>query len=329
MRVDRGSQFIRQWKLLALLSARRFGCTLAEMAEDLSYHPRTIRRDLGVLESAGFLLERDRRPGNREVVFKLPSAYRAPNIPFNLAELMAVYFSSNLLKGLRGSPFKEGIESAVGKIEKTLPIQVLDYLFTGRNALLAKALSHKDYRPHAETLEILQRAVAERRKVDLVYQAYGRSKPDRHVFQPWCMTFAEGSFYLIGYSEPRKARRIFLLDRVRRASLLDAKFEVPEDFDPDAFLEEGFGIYHEDKIYDVKIEFAKGEAQFIRERVWHPTQKILSLKDGRVVLSMKVAGLMDVVRWVLSYGDGAKALEPPELVDQVRRQLRQGAALYR
>ncbi len=41
----RGSQFLRQWKILSLLSARRYGISLEELAQELEYHPRTIRRE--------------------------------------------------------------------------------------------------------------------------------------------------------------------------------------------------------------------------------------------------------------------------------------------
>jgi hypothetical protein len=46
----RGSQFVRQWKLLLLL--RQGQHTLSGLAQQLGCCQRTIRRDLAVLESA-------------------------------------------------------------------------------------------------------------------------------------------------------------------------------------------------------------------------------------------------------------------------------------
>lgn len=47
----RGSQFVRQWRLLVLL--RGSPRTLKWLADELGVHQRTIRRDLEVLQDAG------------------------------------------------------------------------------------------------------------------------------------------------------------------------------------------------------------------------------------------------------------------------------------
>lgn len=324
----RGSQFLRQWNLLSLLGARRFGCTFEELAGELKYHPRTIRRDAEVLEGAGFPIERVRDPATREVRLKLPQQVRTPNIPFTLMELLSFYFASSMLKSLRGTPMKEGLDTALRKIEKTLPIHVLDHVAGAQNGLLARPGPLKDYRAHVDTLGKVQQAVSERRKLRVSYRAYGRPKAEEHVYRPYCLTFTDGSLYVIGYSELRQAMRTLLLERIERATLLEERFGVPADFDAEDYLEQSFGIWREDATREVKIEFSRGEAQFIREREWHPTQRLQELKDGRVILTMKVAGLVDVCRWALSYGKGARVLAPAELARQVERQLREGARQY-
>jgi predicted DNA-binding transcriptional regulator YafY len=45
---------VRQWELLALLKAR--GRTMAELADVVRVHVRTVRRDLDALQEAGFPL---------------------------------------------------------------------------------------------------------------------------------------------------------------------------------------------------------------------------------------------------------------------------------
>lgn len=292
----RGSQFIRQWELLSILGARRFGCTLEELADDLEHHPRTIRRDVEVLEAAGFPIERHRDAATREVKLRVPERYRAPSIPFTLMEVLSFYFSANLLKSLKGTPMKEGLDTALAKIERTLPVHVLEYVSNAENAFLAKAGPRKDYRAHVETLRKIHEAVAARRKLDVAYRAYEREKAEDHVYRPYGVMFAEGSLYVLGYSELRGAMRTLLLDRIEGVRLLDDTFQAPADFDAEEYLEESFGVWREDKTHEVKIEFAREEAQFIKEREWHPTQRIEQLRDGRVVLSMRVAGLGNASR---------------------------------
>jgi predicted DNA-binding transcriptional regulator YafY len=71
----------------------------------------------------------------------------------------------------------------------------------------------------------------------------------------------------------------------------------------------------------VVIEFSAAKSALVRSRVWHPTQAMEELADGRVRLSFTCASLIPIVSWVLEWGPHARALEPPELVADVVAEL--------
>ena len=56
-------QLLRQWKLLQRLSDEQDGVLLTQLSSELGVSARTVRRDLGVLQAAGFPL--DERLGER------------------------------------------------------------------------------------------------------------------------------------------------------------------------------------------------------------------------------------------------------------------------
>src|SRR5262249_10530010 len=60
----------------------------------------------------------------------------------------------------------------------------------------------------------------------------------------------------------------------------------------------------------VRVAFAKGVAPYIRERLWHPTQKLRDLPDGRLELTLQVADTQEVRRWILGWGAQAEVLQP-------------------
>ena len=66
------------------------------------------------------------------------------------------------------------------------------------------------------------------------------------------------------------------------------------------------------------MRFTKTVAPFIKEKNWHPTQKIKNLKDGSVELSLQLSHLSDIQRWILGWGSQATVLEPKELAESVR-----------
>lgn len=315
----RGNQFIRQWSLLKALEARRSGgMTIEDLCTELEANRRTVYRDIDVLRAAGFAVDKEKRDDGR-VFYYIPQGARSPAVPFTATELLALYFSQGLLRVLDGTPFKAGIDSALEKIERTLPVHALDFVGAANQGLVLKSTAFKDYAAHARTMEELMRATRERRKVELTYHALHSGEPSIHRFHPYCSTLHNGSFYWIGFSELRGAMRTLLLDRVRKVRRLDEPFAVPEGFDPEAFLEESFGITHEGRTEEVRIEFRPEAARPVKERTWHPTQRLTERPDGSIELVMNTAGLEEVYRWVMSFGPDAKVLAPPALAERVRK----------
>lgn len=325
----RGGQFVRQWSLLKALEARRTGgMTIEDLCGTLEANRRTVYRDLDVLRAAGFAVDKETREDGR-VYYLIPQGARTPTIPFTATELLALYFSQGLLKPLEGTPFKQGIASALEKIERTLPVHALDFVGASNQALVLKATAFKDYAAHARKMDDLLRASRERRKVELSYHALHSGEVSIHRFHPYCSTLHNSSFYWIGHSELRGAMRTLLLDRIRHVKVLEEAFHVPETFDPETFLEESFGITHEGRTEEVRIAFAAGAARPVQERTWHPSQRIEKRPDGSIVLTMNTAGLEEVYRWVLSYGAEAKVLAPLALADRVKRAHEDAARRYR
>ena len=90
-----------------------------------------------------------------------------------------------------------------------------------------------------------------------------------------------------------------------------------------------FGVWERKKQHNVRIRFTGPAARYIEERRWHPSQKLTRRRDGSVELSMTLSDIGEVGRWVLTWGDSARALAPWELVGFVRDTARSVADQYR
>jgi proteasome accessory factor C len=78
-----------------------------------------------------------------------------------------------------------------------------------------------------DTLAAIRRALAEGRKLELDYYSFGRDARSRRVVQPWRLFAAAGAWYLAGWCETAAAERLFRLDRIHQARVLDAPAERP------------------------------------------------------------------------------------------------------
>lgn len=305
-------------RLIRRFTHARTGSTIPELVREFQVSRRTVYRDLRLLERAGFRLEgltADNEPRKR---WRLTEGQRRhTDTVFTDEELMSMYFCVNLLSPLRGTPLRQGLEAALQKIESTFGPRdrerFADLVFTH----VARLGPHKDYAPHAATLGALSRACLDRRRVRLTYRAAVDGETKTYAFHPYCLAWSGGELYTIGHSELRGDVRTLRIDRIARLELAEGTFDRPRDFDPEEYLLRGFGIYAEGELEKVKIEFSGKAAAAVRDKEWHPTQRIEDGPDGRVIVKMTVQGLSEVARWVLYHAPQAKVLEPASLREMV------------
>src|SRR5207302_47328 len=70
--------------------------------------------------------------------------------------------------------------------------------------------------------------------------------------------------------------------------------------------------------FGVVIRFDELVADYVREKRWHPSQQLIELEDGSVELRLKLSSLVEIQRWILSWGGHANALAPDELAESVK-----------
>jgi hypothetical protein len=111
------------------------------------------------------------------------------------------------------------------------------------------------------------------------------------------------------------------VERIRTVELTSRRFDVPASFDAEAYLAGAWGMLRGDLV-TVRVIFARAVAPYIRERLWHPSQKLRDLPDGRVEMTLTVADTLEVRRWIVGYGVQAEVVEP----ERLRRELMLEAA---
>ena len=83
-----------------------------------------------------------------------------------------------------------------------------------------------------------------------------------------------------------------------------------------------------DEEVDVVLEFAASVAERVAETVWHPSQRLTRLDDGRLRFEVRLPSLLEFVPWVRSWGHAVQVLAPADLRDEIAASHRAAAALY-
>ncbi len=316
----RGDQLARQWRIIQTLVTSKYGKTVADLVREENCHPRTIYRDLEALQEAGFPIYSDRVDGKG--VWSVVDEYKhLLPVPFTLPELMALYFSRDLISVFKGTVFYDSLEALFQKIKTTLPPESLEYMDRVEQTLHIGFKPHKDFKRFREIIKQINDAAVNRRTIDMIYKTMSRGgEENRRKVDPYKVMFFDSTFYLIGNCHLRNEVRMFVLDRIKMLRVTDETYEVPSDFDLETYMQSPFKVIH-DKPVKVTIRFDKKAAGYIKEKIWHHSQQIEPQKDGSIIFLAEVAGTEEVKHWVMSWGTSAEVLSPDSLREEIASEL--------
>jgi predicted DNA-binding transcriptional regulator YafY len=275
-----------------------------------------VRRDLEALEAAGFPLLTERVEGR--VVWKLLDGFRRiPALTFSPTELMALTFSRGLLRPLEGTQLQGALDSALAKAAAALPAPGHDYLQQLDGCFAIGLGPHVSYRAHRETIDKLTEAITKGRTVQLRYFTASRTATTRREVDPYRLWYASGGLYLAAHCHLRNAVRLFAVERIRTCTLTDHAFQLPLHFDLEAYMGDALRVMRGTPV-TVELLFDKATAAWVKDRIWHASQRTTPQPGGRLRMTLRVAATPELVGWILGFGAGVRVLSPPELQAAVR-----------
>ena len=324
------SQAVRVIKMLDRLRGRRFGCSLADLAEEFNISERQVRRDLEVLTESGYALKSVTISEKSGIALMqaAPSSLR-----LSVRERFTLLATRRVFDILKHTPLYEDIQSIYEKIVSSLPSsQQADLENFGDRFVFLPDHGTKIYRDKDDILDALLTGVIRRWKVKYRYRPH-RGRAREGQLAPYALVLYKNGLYVIGKradSDPKDTPHVYAAERFLDAEHIRASsFELPSNFSVDQFFSGAFGIHHGNASHRVIIDFSADARNLIKSRVWHENQKITSADGNKVRLSFDVSDLTQVVSWVLSWGPMAKVIGPDELKEKVYQELDDATKMYR
>ena len=284
-----------------------------ELAAELNVSERTVHRYIAMLDEMGIPIysERGRYGG-----FSLVRGYKLPPLVFTAEEATVLYMGANLVRDVWGQTYDDAATAVTAKLDNVLPddlraevSQLQQYLAVGR-------LAARDYQPWESTIHTLRQCILDRLCVRLVYQGLARQKKVERVVEPYGLAFKWGQWYLAGFCQLRKDMRTFRVDRIQQVHPLKEQFTMPNDFDARDYLQRAMQF---ETPHQIVVHLDARVAQSVREWDSNWLEITDNGDDGSITVRFGTTNLDWAVGWVLSYGSTAKALEPPELVERVKK----------
>lgn len=281
----------RQIGILSILLQRET-VTAPYLAERFEVSRRTIGRDLEDLCKAGIPIA-TRQGVNGGI--SIMDDYKIDKTLLTDTELRDVLAGLRSLESVNDT-------NRYGQLMEKLSAGSSDFMVGNQSVLIDLSSWYKD--TLAPKIEQIRAAIEEGRELTFVY--YSPKGESLRCIEPYYLIFRWSSWYVWGWCKKREDFRLFKLNRMEEVTASGDVFAKRPGVMPDLSNERIFpgGI-------KVQVLFeAECEWRLVEEFGSGSFQK---RDDGRLLFRADYTDLDNLVSWLLTFGDKAVVLDPPEI----------------
>jgi predicted DNA-binding transcriptional regulator YafY len=284
-------------------------------AEDMATHfevsVRTIYRDIAALGEAGVPIT-----GEAGVGYSLVRSYHLPPVMLTADEAAALFVGAEMVRHFTDASLSAPMNAALDKLRAVLPRDRQEHVERlARQTVVMGRIGNNVTDPSAQPwLLAVQRGVAQRRVLRLLYRGAGRAEETAREVEPLGVVFYGGAWYLVAWCRLRRDFRHFRTDRVQRLEMLSETFPARPEFSLPAHLEQQMA---QKETLPARVWFAKRVQDRARSESY-ATLVEERQRDGGAEFSLFTYCHEWLARWILSFGPDAEAIDPPQLRERVR-----------
>jgi proteasome accessory factor C len=308
---------------------------LDETARAVGSTPEQVVKDLGVLFMCGLpggypddlidvdldALEDPEEGGLRlEGVIRVSNAdYLARPLRLTPTEATAIIVALRALRGTAPPDTQEVVDRALAKLEAAAAAST-----PGGTPLVEPG--DDDDAGASRLRASLEDAVARRRQVRLTYYVPARDEESERVVDPRGVVTSSGVAYLDAWCHSAEAPRLFRLDRIHEATVLDSAVETAPE--PPRDLSDGlFQRSEETTLVTLTLQpQARWVVEYYQVEQVRPTRG--SGPDGTLEVDMKVADERWLRRLLMRLAPYARVVSPPQLDADFRATAQRTLGLY-
>jgi len=174
-----------------------------------------------------------------------------------------------------------------------------------------KLLPSQQRRVNLKWFELIGRALMTRRRLRIDYFTRYRNERSEREVSPQRLVNYRGNWYLDAWCHKSEGVRMFSLDSIENAVLLDAKAKEVSLKQVDEGTVCGYGIYRGTMLTWATLVFSAEAARWVRSEVWHERQQGRDFDDARYLLKPPCSVEAPELRMdILRDGENVAVLDP-------------------
>lgn len=288
-----------------------------DLMKKLEVSRRTILRDIQNLQNDfNAPIEYDRF---HKGYYYTDETFFVRNVLVTEGEVMALTGILPLLERYDNTPLKDTITKVYDTISQMLPNQV-----QVQTSLLNDVEFISDPLPNIDpdNFKNIFDAIKLHKTISFGYRSLSQTTHSPHSLDPYKIYCQKGDWYAVGFCHKYKKFSTYNLSRMKNIILLDEFMPDPK-YEKKIRIDPYFGIWSSsDPKMKIELLFDKSINTYILERNWHKNQKCRQNDDGSVYLSFESNQLQETLYWVLHFGSAVEILNPPELKEKYKDELK-------
>lgn len=276
------------------------------LAQELEVSERSIYRYLRDLDIIGIPWYEDEKTGR----VRLSEGTFLKPMTFQLQEVTALLQCVDSCCR-EGNPLAKTLQKARGRLVALLtPESQEQAKETSKVVSIEKRQGFREL--EREIFYQLEKAVLERRKIEILYSSVNSKQTEWRKVEPYFMNLRGGCWYMLGLCRKRNEQRVFRLDRIKKISMTDESFDAPKDLSAESYFANSLGVGSGEPI-SVILHFSAKRAGWLRDTVFHHSQTQRDLEDGRLEMTLQVCNDWALLQFILGFGGDVEVVGPESL----------------
>ncbi len=310
-------------RMLALVPYLRIreGIHVEDVARDFGVAPSQIVKDLKVLWYCGLpdsvtgdMIDIDMDALEEGGVVKLSNAdYLSRPLQLAPHEALAMIVALRALREISGISQRETVDRALAKLEAA----------TGEAAAPATVVDIHVDQADAAIRTAVDEALAKQRRMHLTYYVPGRDETTQRDADPIRLLFSDGKGYLEAYCYRAEEVRLFRLDRITQAQVLEEPASPPDGL---GLHDLSRGLFQPDPEDPLAVIDLDPSARWVSE--YYPIEDSEELGGGLLRVRMRFSDHGWLQRLLLRLGGAATVVEPQHVATALRSRAEAALARY-